>query len=570
MKFDWKFKDTDQEKVRELALATKLPVYIASVLYNRKFISPESINKFFNPDLSGLYDPFLLTDMEKAVNRIQKALLEKETVMIYGDYDVDGTTATSLLYLYLREIGLNTLYYIPSREKEGYGLSKNGIDVALSKHVGLIITCDCGISDIDKVNYANENGLDLIITDHHEPADTLPKALAILNPKRVDDPYPFKQLCGAGVAFKLLQAFSISNNIPLEKLYKHLDLVAIGTAADIVPVLDENRILVSKGLEYLNRTNKIGVHALLKVSGFTNKFLTVVNIVFNLAPRINAAGRLGAATRAVKLLTSFNIEEAHKLSNELEQENKNRQDIEKDTIDQAILQLNATHDTSKDKIFILSDTNWHQGVIGIVASKLKEMYNRPVVMISFKNGIGKGSARSIPDFDLYKAFTECADLLENYGGHKMAAGLTITREMLPKFSERIKKIADSRITASMLHPRLNIECEIKFNDINQNTINYLQKMAPFGPGNMRPLFVARNLMVSGLPRIVGENHLKFKVNQNNIVFGAIGWKLGTLYEMLISNRPLDMVFVIEENEWNGHTEIQLNVKDIHYSDNNNM
>lgn len=568
MKFDWKFKDTDRGKVRELALAAKLPVYIASVLYNRKFISPESISNFFNPDLNGLYDPFLLTDMEKAVNRIQEALLAKETVMIYGDYDVDGTTATSLLYLYLREIGLNTLYYIPSREKEGYGLSKKGIDAALSQHVGLIITCDCGISDIDEVDYANANGLDLIITDHHEPADTLPKALAILNPKRSDDPYPFKQLCGAGVAFKLLQAFSISNNIPLEKLYKHLDLVAVGTAADIVPVLDENRILVSKGLEYLNRTNKIGVHALLKVSGFTNKFLTVVNIVFNLAPRINAAGRLGEATRAVKLLTSFNIEEAHKLSNELEQENKNRQNIEKDTIDQAILQLNATHDTSKDKIFILSNTNWHQGVIGIVASKLKEMYNRPVVMISFKNGIGKGSARSIPDFDLYKAFTECADLLENYGGHKMAAGLTITREMLPKFRKRIKKIADSRITASMLDPRLYIECEIKFNDINQNTINYLQKMAPFGPGNMRPLFVAKNLMVSGLPRIVGENHLKFKVNQNNIVFGAIGWKLGTLYEMLISNRPLDMVFVIEENEWNGHTEIQLNVKDIHYSDNN--
>jgi single-stranded-DNA-specific exonuclease len=567
-KFDWKFKDTDQEKVRELALAAKLPVYIASVLYNRKFMSQESINNFFNPDLNGLYDPFLLTDMEKAVNRIQQALLAKETVMIYGDYDVDGTTATSLLYLYLREIGLDTLYYIPSREKEGYGLSKNGIDVALSKHVGLIITCDCGINDIDEVDYANENGLDLIITDHHEPADTLPKALAILNPKRIDDPYPFKELCGAGVALKLLQAFSIRNNITLERLYKHLDLVAIGTAADIVPVLDENRILVSKGLEYLNRTNKIGVHALLKVSGFTNKFLTVVNIVFNLAPRINAAGRLGDATRAVKLLTSFNIEETHKLSNELEQENKNRQDIEKDTIDQAILQLNATHDTSRDKIFILSDTNWHQGVIGIVASKLKEMYNRPVVMISFKNGIGKGSARSISGFDLYKAFTECADLLENYGGHKMAAGLTITREMLPKFSERIKKIADTRITASMLHPRLHIECEIKFNDINQNTINYLQKMAPFGPGNMRPLFVARNLMVSGLPRIVGENHLKFKVNQNNIVFSAIGWKLGTLYEMLISNRPLDMVFVIEENEWNGHTEIQLNVKDIHYSDNN--
>ncbi|MDO9547948.1 MAG: DHHA1 domain-containing protein, partial [Candidatus Marinimicrobia bacterium] len=387
----------------------------------------------------------------------------------------------------------------------------------------------------------------------------------ILNPKRENDPYPFKELCGAGVAFKLLQAFSLKNNIPLEKLFRHLDLVAIGTAADIVPILDENRILVAKGLEYLNRTSKVGVNALLKVSGFTNKILNVVNIVFGLAPRINAAGRLGEATRAVRLLTSFDRNESRELSSLLEQENRNRQAIEKETIDQAILHLNATHDIYKDKLLVISGENWHQGVIGIVASKLKEIYNRPVVMISTQNGVGKGSARSIADFDLYMAFTECADLLENYGGHKMDAGLTINKEMIPKFQERIKRIANKQITEEMLHPGLEIDCEIDFNEINQEFLNHLKKMAPFGPGNMRPIFIARNLSIAGMPRIVGENHLKFKAAKDKKVVSAIGWKLGTLYEMLISNRPLDIAFVIEENEWNGIKEIQLNIKDIHYS-----
>lgn len=566
MKFKWKFKEFDLEAVLNLASAAGLPIPIATVLYNRNFDNPEAIDHFFKPNIQDLYDPFLLKDMEKAVDRIQIALMKKETVMIYGDYDVDGTTATSMLHLFLHEIGLNTFYYIPDREKEGYGLSRPGIDVAIEHQANLIITCDCGINAFNEVDYANSNGIDLIITDHHEPADTLPNALAIINPKREYDPYPFKELCGAGVAFKMLQAFSIKNNIPIEKLFLHLDLVAIGTAADIVPILDENRILVSKGLEYLNRTNKIGLSSLLKVAGFTNKTLNVVNIVFGLAPRINAAGRLGQATRAVKLLISFDQEEAHELSVMLEKENRNRQSIEKNTGDQAILQLNSTHDIYKDKIFVLSDDNWHQGVIGIVASKIKEIYNRPIVMISFQNGIGKGSARSIQNFDLYKAFTECSDLLESYGGHKMAAGLTIKQKMLAKFRDRIKQIANRQITEEMLHPILKIECEINFNDINQNIIDHLNKMAPFGPGNMRPLFAARNITISGLPRIVGENHLKFKACRDKIVISAIGWKLGTLYEMLISNRPLDMVFVIEENEWNNNKEIQLNIKDIRYSD----
>ncbi|MCK4688933.1 MAG: single-stranded-DNA-specific exonuclease RecJ, partial [Candidatus Marinimicrobia bacterium] len=353
--------------------------------------------------------------------------------------------------------------------------------------------------------------------------------------------------------------------IPLEKIFHYLDLVAIGTAADIVPILNENRIIVSKGLKVLNKSKNIGLQSLLKVSGFENKTINVVNIVFGLAPRINAAGRLGEATRAVRLLTSFNHKESIDLSNLLERENRNRQIIEKATIDNAILQLNATHDLDVDKILILDAPDWHQGVIGIVASKLKEIYNRPVVMLTFQNGIGKGSARSIPSFNIFSAFSECSNFLLNFGGHKMAAGLTIKKESLPHFKERLKKIASDQISDEMLNRVLSIEGEIPFSDINQKTIDYLQKMAPFGPGNMRPIFVARHLKISGIPRIVGENHLKFKACQDRIVISAIGWKLSELYEMLISNRPLDMAFVIEENEWNGLKEIQLNIKDIHYS-----
>ena len=566
MKYNWELKSIDLWQVEKLAQEADLPLAISAVLYNRNFTTPQAINDFFNPNIDDLYNPFLLKDMDKAIDRIQQALIKKEKVMIYGDYDVDGTTATSLLYLFLHEIGLNAFYYIPDREKEGYGLSKNGVDVALQQQVQLIITCDCGINAFEEISYANSQGIDLIVTDHHEPAEALPQAYAILNPKRGDDTYPFKELCGAGVAFKMLQAFSMSNNIPLEKLYRHLDLVAIGTAADIVPILDENRILVSKGLEYLTTTNKVGVNSLLKTAGFTNKMLNVVNIVFGLAPRLNAAGRLGEATRAVKLLTSFDQDEAQQLASLLDQENRTRQNIEKDTIDQAILQLNAIHNIKKDKIFVLSSPDWHQGVIGIVASKLKEMYNRPVVMISFQNGCGKGSARSIPDFDLYKAFTACADLLDNYGGHKMAAGLTISNVKLSAFRDRIMDLANQQITDEMLNPSLQIECEIQFSEINSRTMEYLHKIAPFGPGNMRPIFVGRNLSVTGLPRIVGENHLKFKVSQNKMVIKAIGWKLGNYYDLLISNRPLDMAFVIEENEWNGKIDIQLNIKDIRYSD----
>jgi len=565
MKYNWKIKEVDLQKVQQLNKEQNIPSVIAAVLINRGLDNPVVINKFFNPSIDNLYNPFLMSDMDKAVNRLKKAISNKEKIVILGDYDVDGTTATAFLYLFLQEIGLEVIYYIPDREKEGYGVSNRGIDFAIKSSANLIITCDCGINSINEIEYANKNNIDIIVTDHHEPAEVLPDALAILDPKRKDDIYPFKELCGIGVAFKMLYGLSIANKIPLEKIFYYLDLVAIGTAADIVPILNENRIIVSKGLKVLNKSKNIGLQSLLKVSGFENKTINVVNIVFGLAPRINAAGRLGEAIRAVRLLTSFNHKESIDLSNLLERENRNRQIIEKATIDNAILQLNATHDLDVDKILILDAPDWHQGVIGIVASKLKEIYNRPVVMLTFQNGIGKGSARSIPGFNIFSAFSECSNFLLNFGGHKMAAGLTIKKESLPHFKECLKKIASDQISDEMLNRVLSIEGEIPFSDINQKTIDYLQKMAPFGPGNMRPIFVARNLKISGIPRIVGENHLKFKACQDRIVISAIGWKLSELYEMLISNRPLDMAFVIEENEWNGLKEIQLNIKDIHYS-----
>ena len=568
MKYKWNIRESDTQKTATLAQLRNIPQVIAAVLLNRGLESPDVIDKFFNPRIEDLYDPFLMTDMDKAVDRLTLAFKNDEKIAIFGDYDVDGTTATTLLYLFLHNLKLDTLFYIPDREKEGYGLSRKGINTAIKAGCSLVITCDSGISGIEEIDYANAHDVDVIVTDHHEPGETLPRAMAILDPKRGDDSYPFKELCGAGVAFKLLQGFSIRNHLPMEDLYKHLDLVAVGTAADIVPILDENRIIVSKGLEYLNDSQKMGLQSLLEVSGFFNKRIGVVNIVFGIAPRLNAAGRLGDAINAINLLKSEDREEANHLAQLLDQLNRHRQSIERATIDSAILQLNATHDLDKDKIIILDDTSWHQGVIGIVASKLKEIYNRPVILISFNDKVGKGSARSIPGFDLYAALSECADLLDSYGGHKMAAGLTISENNIQEFRFRLKKIAAGYIDDSMLNPELTIDGEILFQHVNQATIDFLRNLAPFGPGNMRPIFYSRNLTISGIPRIIGENHVKFKACQDRIVISAIGWKQADLYEMLISNRPLDIAFVIEENEWRGLKEIQLNVKDIHFSNGN--
>jgi len=566
MKYTWQIKPYDQLKVSRLRQALELPEIIAKILSHRAFRSTAEITKFFNPRLDDLYDPFLMKDMPLAVERLYQAWENQEKVTIFGDYDVDGTTATALLYLYFKEIGIDTTYYIPNREREGYGLSKQGIDWAREQSSDLIITCDCGINAREAVDYANQKQLDVIITDHHEVPGELPQAVAILNPKRPDDNYPFKELSGVGVAFKLLQGYVQYANLIPQPLFKHLDLVALGTAADIVPIIDENRIFAAKGLEYLAGSEKAGIQSLLKIARFDNKPLRIVNIVFGLAPRLNAAGRLEEATRSVRLLTAESQFDAEQLAASLDRMNRERRSIEKQTQNEAILQLNATHDLTQDRMIILSKTGWHQGVIGIVASKLKEIYNRPVLMIAVRDGIGKGSARSIPGFDMHAALNACQELLDSFGGHKMAAGLTIAEDRVAQLREQLQETARQKISEAMLMPALQIDGEVNFAEINRQSINYLNKLAPYGPGNMRPLLVSRGVQISGMPRIVGENHLKFKARQNNIVISAIGWRLAELYEMLISNRPLDIAYVLEENQYKGIRELQLNIKDIHYSE----
>lgn len=564
MLYRWKLKQHSQpipEVVRE---RFHLPSLVARILANRGIVSSEDIEKFLYPSLDYLFDPFLMKDIGKAVCRVSRAIDNSEKILIFGDYDVDGVTATALLYRFFRSIGSNVDFYIPDRDREGYGLSEKGLEKARDKGVNLVITCDCGINAFREVEFAKSLGMDIIVTDHHEPGDTLPSTYAVVDPKRKDDSYPFKELCGAGVAFKLLYALCSYRNIPYNLVNRHLDLVAIGIAADLVTVLGENRILLSEGLKILNNTTKPGLKALIEVSGLTNTSIEVVNIVFGLAPRLNAAGRIGDASRAVNLLITDDPAEASKIAKVLEEENRRRQNIERKTIDDAILQLNATHDLERDKIIVLGSENWHPGVIGIVASKIKEGYNRPVVLVSFQDKVGKGSARSIDGFDIYQAFLKCSELLERFGGHKMAAGLVIRQEKFPLLVDKLKKIADLEIQNEALVPFIEIDSEISFAEINQELMEFLNRMAPYGPGNMRPLFIARGLSVSGQPRVINENHLIFKVSQGRTVISAVGWRMVEQFELLISGKPLNMAFVIEENSYNGLTEIQLNVKDIEY------
>ncbi len=565
MNYKWNVKEENSKKVEEISKQYNLSPLISRILLNKGI---EDIEQFLNPTLDKLYDPFRMKDMDKAVARIKTAVENNEKILVFGDYDVDGTTSTALLVLALQELGLNPDFYIPNRENEGYGLSVTGINKAVDKDIDIILTCDCGINAIDEVEYARSKNIDVVVTDHHEQMEVLPNAQAIIDPKRKDCGYPFKELCGAGVAFKFLQALiSKFDYFPSEKLYKHLDLVAIGTAADIVPLVDENRILTSEGLKRMRTTRKVGIESLLKVSHFSeNQNIRVSNIVFGAAPRINAAGRLDEASQAVNLMISDNPNEAGMIAQNLDKINLERRNIERKTVDAAIRELKYSHDLSKDKMIILYKNGWHQGVIGIVASKLKEMYNRPVIMISIDQGVGRGSGRSIKSFDLHNALHDCSEYLENYGGHVMAAGMTIKEEKIEAFVQKMKKVANERITKEMLQPVLEIDSEVSFLDISQRNMQYLNKMAPFGPANMRPKLVAKNVTVSGIPKIIGEKHVKFRACQNKIVISAIGWKLGKYYELLISNRPLDIAFVVEENEYRGLREIQLNVKDIKYSE----
>jgi len=559
----WKIKTPDTSLVFRLTEEFKTSEIISRVLANRDIESLESSRSFFDPKLSQLHDPFLMKDMDIAAGMVAEKVKSGGRIFIFGDYDVDGTTGSSALFLFLTSLECDAKVYIPDRIKEGYGLSREGIDVAKDWGADLLISCDCGINATDEVTYANDQNLEVIITDHHMPDENLPEANAILNPKQPDCSYPFKGLCGGAVVFKLIQAVSLLLELDDDLVHQYIDLITLGTAADIVPLTDENRIIVKHGLKSLSKTKRPGLRALLEVSGLGEKELTVGRLLFWAAPRINAAGRLGDANRAVQLMTTENLLESLKLARELDEENRQRQDLQQSMVDEAIMKVNAEVDLEKEKAIVLWDDNWHEGVIGIVASKIKETYHRPAVIISLSNGTGKGSARSVKGFDLYENLTECRELLDGYGGHPMAAGLTLDRKNLEDFRTRFSNLAYETLADDDLVNSLDIEGEMDLNLIDGRFMDFLEKLAPFGPGNMTPKFITRHVIPVGNPRLVGNgDHLKFRAKKGETSYDAIGFNMGNHYEKLITGKPIDIAYVVEKNEWQGRTSIQLNIRDI--------
>ena len=553
------------EKSNEIEAIDNLPKIIAKLLKIRNYNNKDEISKFLNPINEDFHDPFLMKDMDKAVERVIEALVNKEKILIWGDYDVDGITATSLLYLFLQYLGGVVTYLIPDRESDGYGLSINGINSAKKDNVGLIITVDCGITSIEPTKYASENNIDIVISDHHEPAEELPVAYAIIDPKRNNCQYPFKHLAGVGVAFKLLQGILLKSEMDVSEANEYLDLVAIGTAADIVPMIGENRKIVVNGLINLNQSSNIGINALLQKLNLKDKKLKVSNIVFGMAPRINAVGRMGDAKRAVKLLTTNNPKIADELVHVLEIENNRRKEYDTHTLNEAI-SINETknnYNPDLDNAIVIANEEWHVGVIGIVASRLVERYHRPSVVISIDDGVGKGSCRSISGINIYEILKNCSDLLKQFGGHEYAAGLEIEQKNIAEFRKRFNKAVTENIPKEGFNPKLIIDTKIDFRDINSNLMEYLYQFEPFGPENKQPIFVTENVEVVGPIRIVGANHIRVNVKQGDFVFDAIGFNLADKVELVENNRfAVNIAYLIEENTWNDRTYIQLKLKDI--------
>ena len=563
----WKIKQPSQDQVTSLKKEFNTSEIIAKVLANRGIESLKSSHNFFNPSNDQLHDPFIMKNMDIAVDRISKNIQNQKPILIFGDYDVDGTTGASLLYLGLKDHNAIVEYYIPHREKEGYGLSTGGIDYAQSIGADLLITCDCGINAFKPVDDAADQGIDVIITDHHIPDKKLPNAYAVLNPKQKGCEYPFKGLCGCGVAFKLISALSEQSEIGQNLGLNYLDLVALATSADMVPILDENRVLVHCGLDQLEESNSPGIHQLLVQTGLVGESLNVGKLVFGLAPKINAAGRMGDANRTVELLTTSDKNRAEELASILVRENKRRQLIQEDIVNDAIRQVYAQVDLENSKVVIVGSKGWHPGVIGIVASRIKDEFSRPAIVIAFdEDGIGKGSARSIPKLDLYDALAYASKFLEGFGGHPMAAGLTVLEDRFENFKSLFLRNVNKILSDDDLIPVISIDGEMELKDINPRFMRFLEKLGPFGPGNMRPKFMSRNLQVSGQPRLMGKGeHIRFIVSQNGRNYPAVGFKLSSHYEDLIRGVPIDLAYVVEVNEWQGQSNIQLNVRDIHLS-----
>jgi single-stranded-DNA-specific exonuclease len=557
--------DVDRAVIGLLSLQLGVKPLLSRILYLRGIKNWEQAKEFFRPDLSQLHNPFLMNGMQEAIDRIDSAINQQEKILIYGDYDVDGTTAVALVFSFFKNIYPNVDFYIPDRYEEGYGISFRGIDYAKEHHFKLIIALDCGIKSVDKIDYANNKGIDFIICDHHLPGEQIPNAVAVLDPKLENSNYPFNELSGCGIGFKLIQAYAIRNNIPQESLMEYLDLVAVSIAADIVPIVGENRILAFYGLQVLNQRRRRGFDAILKLAAF-NKKLSISDIVFTIAPRINAAGRIASGNTAVELLISDNPEDALSSGEEINNTNSERKTLDQHITKHAFSMVEEDKNSHLKKSTVVYHPEWHKGVVGIVASRLTEKFYRPTIVLTSSNGMATGSARSVKDFDVYKAIEACSDLLEQYGGHKYAAGLTLKTENIPSFIEKFEQIVSATIEDHLLTPEVEIDAEIKLTDLDAKFLRILKQLAPFGPGNMAPVFLARGVSDKGYARVVGNNHLKLDIYQEDtrLCFPAIAFNAADKYGSVSEKGTFDICFTVEENEFNGTTTLQLNIKDIKF------
>ncbi|WP_425389469.1 single-stranded-DNA-specific exonuclease RecJ [Ekhidna sp.] len=559
----WIYKENpDADTVEQLSKAININAYLAKILVQRGIHTFDEAKEFFRPSLSRLYDPFLMLNMDKAVNRLTEAVFNEEKIMIYGDYDVDGTTSVSLIYLFLKQFTDNLEFYIPDRYSEGYGISKKGIDYAIENEFNLIIALDCGVRAIDRAKQAKEAGIDLIVCDHHLPGDELPEAFALLDPKQKNCKYPFKELSGCGVGFKLLQGFCQQNTIEKEKLFEYLDLVAVSIASDIVPIVDENRILAFYGLKKLNQSPSAGLKSLIEISGKKNEF-SISDVVFSIGPRINAAGRLTHAKESVNLLIG-DAKETDVFADNLNDRNKERREFDQTITAEALEMIASLAGDRKSTVLFKED--WHKGVIGIVASRCIEHYHRPTIILTKSNGKATGSARSVDGFDVHEAISECADLLEQFGGHTHAAGLTLPVDNVEKFINRFEEIVSDRILPEQLIPKIEIDTEIPLTAINFKTYNVMSQMGPFGPQNMSPVFGTKNVIVDTIPKVIKDKHIKGFVHAENStkLFEFIGFNMADKIADLKVGEPFNIAYHLEENNYLGNKSLILNLKDVKF------
>jgi single-stranded-DNA-specific exonuclease len=566
----WKIKEkaTPEEVQRLSSELNNLDTTLTNILLQRKIDTFEKAKTFFRPSLEEIHDPFLMKDMDKAVDRLQLAIKNEEKILVFGDYDVDGTTSVALVYSYLKNYYEHLEYYIPDRYAEGYGISYQGIDYAAKNDFKLIIALDCGIKAIEKIDYASEKGVDFIICDHHRPGDSIPKAVAVLDQKRADCNYPYKELSGCGVGFKFMQAWTQNEGKDESPLMQYLDLLAISTCADIVPITGENRVFVYYGMKVINENPRLGIKTMVELAKLKNE-LTVTDVVFTLAPRINAAGRIETGNKAVEMLVEENKENALEFGANINNLNIERKDLDRAITKEGLEIIEKNADLQDKKTTVLYDENWHKGVIGIVASRLIETHYRPTIILTESNGKATGSARSVKDFDVYDAIDACSDLLEQFGGHKYAAGLTMKLENVEAFTQKFEEVVAEQIDPELLIPQINIDAALKLNQITDKFNKVLKQFAPTGPGNMRPVFVSENVFITSNSRKIGEDktHLRLEVFQEenpDIKFNCIAFGMAHILDELAEGIPFSMVYNIEENHWNGKTTLQLNLKDIKF------